>query len=352
MKRLLNKHFFIVTIGMVVGLLLSFYLIYSEDIDISYPFLVNLSSAWIGVLLCYLLYTNSLWLDRILPWQNWGGIRLISGVLANSLICFCVGMAMLWSYKLIVTSGEQLTDTDIQLAIKLGIMILGVAIVFSIAYFALFSYQQYARTQIEKVRIEGTQIDLKLNALKSQLSPHFMFNGFNTISALIQQDIQKAEYFIRELAKLYHYTLESYSRDWVSLKEELEFVQSYEYLLRTRFEHSLDICIRIPSELMDKAVLPLTIQMLVENAVKHNQLSIDTPLHISIEANQQWVWVKNNKTLKPHHVTSLGIGLSNIKSRYQVMTGRDIVVKDKQDFTVKIPLIAGANKEVQQTRME
>jgi len=179
-----------------------------------------------------------------------------------------------------------------------------------------------------------------LRALKDQLSPHYLFNNLNTISSLIYKDKSLAEAYIRKLAGSYQYTLETYDKSLVSLKEEMKFVKAYEYMLKTRFQDQIEIDYLIPDEQMESQLPPLSIQMLVENAAKHNQLSKENPLKIEIGGDHKYLWVKNNKTKSPGGIQSFKIGLSNINARFKLLSSKEIIVENKEDFLVKLPLIS------------
>jgi LytS/YehU family sensor histidine kinase len=176
--------------------------------------------------------------------------------------------------------------------------------------------------------------------LKSQISPHYLFNSLNTISSLIFKDTQSAEQFIRRLAQTYQYILSTQNKSYVLLKDEVEFVQSYYYLLRIRFQQQLTVDINLPSGIMNSKIPPLTLQMLVENAVKHNNMSNDKKLFIYITAQDNtYVKVMNTKTGNQFNVSSFKVGLENIRKRYQFFTEKQIEVKDDEKFVVSLPVI-------------
>ena len=210
---------------------------------------------------------------------------------------------------------------------------------YSLIYFALYSYYTYATLQIATIEQERKQIDLQLKALKSQLSPHFLFNSLNSISSLIFSNTERAETFIRRFAKMYQFTLDSYNEKLIPLEEEINLVHAYSYLLETRFENKFTCQIEIPEEIRDSKIPPLTLQMLVENAIKHNIMSIGNPLTIKIVTLGNYIYVKNNTTEAPKNTTSFNIGLSNIHDRYMLLHGEGIVIEKKDGFTVKIPII-------------
>ncbi len=334
----MKKHPLIVAVGLLVSFLLLFYLSYSGEFS-AQGVIDYLLVGGIGIVGAYAIWGMTRLLDRNLPWRTYPASRLFVGVLLNSLIAISLSFLLPYCYYLVFHPETALFGAYPNEFIKLAILLFFCVLIFSILYFALYSFNQFNSGQVNAVKLERKQIGLQLKALKAQLSPHFLFNSFNTISSLMAKDVDKAEEFIRKLAQSYQYTLNTYEARWVSLREELQFVSSYQYLLQTRFEDHLRFSIDIPEEQMDSKVPPLTLQMLVENAVKHNQLLPDTPLHIEIGTDNKWLWVRNNKTKPPKSVPSFKIGLSNIRSRYNLLIGKEIHVEDTDYFTVKLPLI-------------
>jgi LytS/YehU family sensor histidine kinase len=195
------------------------------------------------------------------------------------------------------------------------------------------------------VQRERRQLELQFEALKSQISPHYLFNSFNTISSLIFKDLPSAEQFIRRLAQTYQFILATQNKRYVSLQEEIDFVQSYYYLLRIRFQQQLHVEINLPPGIMNSKIPPLTLQMLVENAVKHNPMRHDKKLFIYITAQDNtYLRVINTKTNVLDNVTSFRIGLENIQKRYQYFTDRKIEIKDEEKFSVSLPIILSKTK--------
>ena len=237
-------------------------------------------------------------------------------------------------------SFEEIVENYNQPAIKMAIIAMISVIIYSIVYFALFSYNQYAVVQIESVQLERRQLNLQFEALKSQLSPHYLFNCLNTISSLVYKDAGQAEVFIRRLAQTYKYILSTNNQRLVEVVKEVEFVKSYYYLLKVRYENSFDLEINLPENIMFSKLPPLTLQILVENAVKHNVFSRDNPLEVNIGSNDEnMIKVSNTKTEKPADTSSFRVGLSNIKSRYKFFTESDIEIIDDDSFTVNLPVL-------------
>lgn len=336
----MKKHGIILLIGISLGLIIFLFLAYDgeiiEKISLSHLFCAGMT----GVAVAYMVFILTQNLDKWILWQTYPGSRLFLGIVLNFVAAFAFIYGLIRFYFSIVDTGAfQFAELN-PVFIKLAIILFFLVLIYSVIYFALYSYFVYARVQIETVQLDRKQIDLQLNALKSQLSPHFLFNSLNTISSLIFKDVSKAETFIRMLAKSYQYTLTSYDKKWISLREELAFVESYRYLLKTRFEDNFQLSIDIPQAIQETKIPPLTLQMLVENAAKHNQTSQDSSLNIQIEMEGQWIRVSNNKTKTPDNVSSFQIGLDNIKARYEILTQQKIQVTDAERFTVKLPLVS------------
>ncbi|MCB0804678.1 MAG: histidine kinase [Bacteroidales bacterium] len=202
------------------------------------------------------------------------------------------------------------------------------------------------RMTIENARqlfgLQEENIISQFETLKSQVNPHFLFNSLNVLSSLIFIDQDKAAKFVRQLSKVYRYVLDHKDMDTIVLREELPFIESYIFLLKTRFDQNLQVKIEIPEEKMDHKVAPMVIQLLVENAIKHNVISRLKPLSVSITATSEddYLTVSNNLQLKSSTERSSRIGLSNIRKRYDYLSGKKVdIIHDENHFTVKIPLL-------------
>ena len=338
---LMRKHFFISFLGVFFGLLISYFIVLSDSaISESLNAMEIFATIFVGVTSSYIIYFSSLRLDKLLPWQKFEGNRLLVGVIVHFFLTF--GWVILFSYlyDFFFISEEIFNLIFDKYSIKLGIVLLIFILIFEIIYFAFYSYYSYTTFQINTVKQDRKQIELQLKALKSQLSPHFLFNSLNTISSLVFKDVKKAESFIRRLAEMYQYTLNSYQKKLISIEEELAFVNSYRFLLETRFENKFHCEINLNHDLLQTKIPPLTIQMLLENAVKHNVLDENNPLLIKITSNKTHICIENSITRKPTKVTSFKIGLKNINSRYLLLHTEGIIVSNGQGFKVKIPIIS------------
>ena len=342
----MRKSWLVPVVSTSVGLLYYIYLYYSAkgvapSVNSSYSY--ALLSVLVANVIGLIISRSDKKLDQWIPWRKYMAGRLLLGIVFNSLVA--ISMILLLGWLFLFVSGttaefDELWSFHYETILKLGIITLAGVIIYTVIYFALFSYKQYAVVQVDHVKGRRKQLQLQFEALKSQLSPHYLFNCLNTISSLIFKDPNLAEDFIRRLAETYQYILGNNEKQFVTLQEEVEFVKAYNYLLQVRFENNLRIEINLPPNIMDSKMPPLTLQMLVENAVKHNIITREHPLDIYIHAiDNTDIRVTNSKTTAPANVNSFHVGLDNIKKRYGYFTRRQIKVEDTHKFTIQLPVI-------------
>ena len=335
-----KKYVFILILGALLGISICFFLIFSEQQEAAvYLAKDAFFAAFCGIIVTLTIYKSTQFLNKLISWKTQIGNRLFVGLLIHFIIAFSFSVGLFYLYDTLLIKTQDFGDVYSSVFIKTAIILFITVLIFEVIHFALYSYYSYATLQIETVKQERKQIELQLKALKSQLSPHFLFNSLNTISSLVFKDEKKAENFIRRLATMYDYTLKSYNQKLITLQEELDFVTSYKYLVQTRFENKFSCNITISDDLLETKIPPLTLQMLVENAVKHNQLSAENPLNVVITSDQDTITIHNNVTKKPNKVTSFSIGLKNINARYLLLSNQAISVTNGRGFTVKIPII-------------
>jgi sensor histidine kinase YesM len=223
----------------------------------------------------------------------------------------------------------------------------GLTIVISISIFYLIlNRKSHFRMRFMEIQAEQLMKEnavAQFEALKNQISPHFLFNSLSILSSLVHVDATLSEKFIDQLSKAYRYILEQKDNDTVSLKTELDFLESYAFLLKIRFENKFDVKNSITDQEAEKyRIAPLTLQLLIENCVKHNRMSEKEPLIVTIMIKDNYLVVINPVRTRNEleKITSTKIGLTNIKNRYQLLTKSPVQVEqDEALFTVKIPLI-------------
>lgn len=332
-EQKMRKHFLRLIIGAVAGLLLSLYL----SVEPAIFHINSLFAIILGIMISYIIGFFNRLLNQITPWNSSIIIRIIASLLTYVIISFSAIKGILY---LIDTVGEPIYFLeDKQINLKLVIILSFGFFLYTIIDLLIYSYRSYSTGELHKIKADRKQIDLQLNALKAQLSPHFLFNSLNTASSLMSDQINDAESYIRKLARLYEYTIESYHSSLISLHEEIAFVKDYFHLLKTKHGDQIEMNMNISELHQNTKIPPLALQMLVENAIKHNIINSQNRLSLQIHSSNEWITVTNNKTKIPAKNTSFNIGLKNIKERYKLLTDKHIIIKDEQDFIISIPII-------------
>lgn len=275
-------------------------------------------------------------------WLSKNGVsikRVVVGI-GGSIIITLIGLFLLRMLTAVYFGGFSLDDFIANESFRdysFGLWItLSVVITIHAVYF--FTKLQQEKVTEQKV-IAGTA-SAKFDALKNQLDPHFLFNSLNVLTSLIEENPDNAQKFTTSLSKVYRYVLEQKNKDLISVDEELAFAKTYMSLLKMRFEDS--IIFEIPEQATnpESKVVPLSLQLLLENAVKHNMVMTSKPLHIKIYEEQGSLVVENNLQLKQIVKKGSGVGLENIKQRYALLTQRKVnIYQEATRFAVAIPML-------------
>ena len=278
------------------------------------------------------------WLNTRFPWVKNSPKRLVLTILTTIVYTFLVWLLIIYVW-IILFKGQFGIDVLVKY-LNVTSFIITLLITFFISIFIHGSgfLTSWKQTLIEAERLNKEQIAARYETLKNQVNPHFLFNSLNVLTTLVHKDADMAEQFVRQLSKVYRYVLESRDKEVVPLTEELTQLEAYIYLMKIRFGESLKTTINIQSEGM---VAPLTLQMLLENALKHNEASKIHPLSIDVfQEGNGYIVVKNNVQKKNSVGESTGVGLENIRSRYQFLSDKKVLVhQDLDSFTVKIPIV-------------
>ena len=205
-----------------------------------------------------------------------------------------------------------------------------------------YNYDASERSKLDKIKLlamENEKMQAELGALKAQVDPHYLFNSLNSLTGVIRQDQKEAIHFVNHLSHTMRYTLDKKDLDLVTLKEELEFMKSYEYMMKIRFGAGFVITHHIAQEHLGRKLPQFALQLLIENAIKHNRVSIKSPLEISIRVEDQFLEVKNNLQPKASVPKGYGFGLANLSKRYELLELSPIdIQKTADEFTVKLSL--------------
>jgi two-component system LytT family sensor kinase len=224
----------------------------------------------------------------------------------------------------------------------LMIEVRGILVSLTFYMFIHLLYQSFHNQQVslELERSRTDALGAQYELLKQQVNPHFLFNSLNTLKYMAESGDEHTVDFILKLSNFYRATLESRRLDLIKLSQELEIMDAYVYLLRARFEDGIDLTVSVDKRLNDSLIPPFTLQLLVENCIKHNIVSLDRPLKIRVYSAGGYIIVENNIQLKKVPEASTGMGLENINQRYEHLLGKEIEICPSETlFTIKLPVI-------------
>ena len=278
-------------------------------------------------------------LDKILPWSKWGNVRFFLHLVAGLAYLLLLINA---TYYFIKVSLTELPPTHEQLVVM---NVWGAAFfipVFSI-YFSLHFLRHWRRSELDIERFQKENIRSQLDSLRNHLDPHFLFNNLNILSSLIDKDHKTSRVFITKFAEVYRAILRTKSDDLILLSEEIDFINSYIYLIKTRFEENIRFDLKLNGSTGKKVLPPLTLQMLIENAIKHNLITESRPLEIRLfQPDENSLVVSNTLYRKPSD-TGTGLtqsGIANIRKRYSHFTTEEVLVTETEThFEVRVPLL-------------
>ena len=288
------------------------------------------------------LFANSILFDwyekRFIDWINRPVKSVASALLMHFIYSSIVIWTVNWFWFIFVMDLQWNTFWTYNRGTIISeyiIFVIIAAIIYAISFFRAWREEMY---QKEKVKREALSLQYKV--LQEQINPHFLFNSLNVLGSLIDIDVEKAKTFTHELSTFYRDVLHFKNQDIISLKEEIDFVKKYVYLQQIRFGEALQVDI-IANEKVDGKVIPLSLQSLVENAIKHNQMSVADPLKIVIAISDDYeLVIENNLQPKKQLEKTSQTGLKNLAGRYEYLTGKKMVITNNQRyFRVSMPLI-------------
>ena len=304
---------------------------------------VMLHSVAVGLGAGYLFWQLGRWVtlsvQQRFPGLERTGKRLLVLLLLSPVL---VNLAVFARFILHILLGsrETLWLGPVDYVTSFGIQLFYHAVYFSI-YEGLYVMRQWRQTYLEKEELIKAQWQTRFNSLKNQVNPHFLFNSLNALSALIEESPVQASQFVDELSKMYRYLLQANERELTQLSTELTFIESYVHLLQTRHGTGINVQMAVADAHLTSSLPPLTLQLLVENAVKHNVVLANRPLLIEIGTTEnRQLRVRNNLQRKNGRSSSNGVGLANISAKYRMLTQTDIIIRDDDGyFTVLLPLL-------------
>ncbi|MBO0952595.1 sensor histidine kinase [Fibrella forsythiae] len=279
-----------------------------------------------------------LYLNRLFPGIDQTITRLLWLLVWCALVGWLCCVFLYGCYHLINSPSLPMQPSRLPWVLLFNLLVVLMVITL---YEGIRAFERWERALRETEELKKANLQSQFDSLRSQINPHFLFNSLNTLSSLIEEDPMQAEQFVGEMASVYRYLLRANETLLAALDNELTFAQSYFHLLHTRYGSNIHLEQIIDERFYNYLLPPLTLQLLLENAVKHNVILPEQPLHISIrtEAGNQLV-VRNNLQRKKARILSNQVGLTNIATQYRLLGGGDIrVEEDDQFFTVTLPLI-------------
>jgi hypothetical protein len=299
------------------------------------------------------IYFNA-YVSRKYSWEEETQKRLWSGAIGSILFTvLAYGIARM--LEDVVFYGSDVIQFIQNEDISDYIFVLVIAILVSAILHAFYFYKALQDTKVKEQKIIAGTASAKFDALKNQLDPHFLFNSLNVLTSLIEEDPFQAQKFTTSLSKVYRYVLEQKNKDLVTVDEELQFARTYMKLLKMRFEDSIHLEIPDLCSNPEAKIVPLSLQLLLENAVKHNIVTSKKPLLIKVEEVNNMLVISNNLQEKQVVKKSTGVGLQNIRQRYDILTDREVrIEKTTSHFNVYLPMLSKSTAvvETQETYIE
>ncbi len=301
-------------------------------INFMFAFTITLLNSW------FFTYIN-----RFYSWADQPKQRFLLGAAGSVILTVCAIFCLqaITSLGFYGDSWEQFMARQSK---ELYIGSLIITMIVTVIFHAVYFYKEAQSRKMDEQRVIATSASAQFDALKNQLDPHFLFNSLNVLVALIEENPSAAVSFTTSLSKVYRYVLEQRNKPIVSLDEELDFAHSYISLLKMRFEDSMEVTIPLKAQNPDLKIVPLSLQLLIENAVKHNIVSSSKPLILKIIEQDNQLIVENNMQLKDVVKNSSGVGLQNITQRYALLGNKQMsIYKTNSHFTVNLPLLEAAD---------
>lgn len=332
-----KKYYFVILlipfVGMLIGLIYGTAMGYTSTESPTYNIVHSISVTAIVWLGCYFIVAF-LWGKY--SWENHPIKHLVIEVFAITVYVLLIGMGIVVLNNYFDVVPPEL-DTPEEFIQELLSVLLITYLITSI-HEAVFFYKQWKYNFSKSTRLEKDNIEAKYETLKSQINPHFLFNSLNSL-ALIVDDNDEATDYIQNLSEFLRYVLKSRDRELVLVRDELQILEKYLNLQKSRFRNNLIIDIQVDEKFYHYSLPPLVLQMLVENCIKHNVISKDKPLTIKVYAEKEFVVVENNLQKKATELSTKQ-GLKNIVDRISFFTNKDVVIEEKTDkFKVVIPLL-------------
>ena len=315
-------------------------LITGNTIQFDYALLVNFGYTMLYGLSLY--FSNAfifIYLDKVFKENRFTPKRILIGFLASFLISIVV-IFLLRIFEDVLVEGVSFSTFLGKEQLSNYLVSIILTFIVTLAFHAFYFYKAYAESKVKEQKIIAGTASAQFESLKNQIDPHFLFNSLNVLSSLIEENPENAQRFTTSLSKIYRYVLEQKDKELVSVEEELTFAKTYMNLLKMRFENSITYEIPTDFDNQNAKVVPLSLQLLLENTIKHNVVSEQKPLHIKIYIENNYLIVENNLQKKEVMQDRRGVGLQNIVNRYGLISERKMGIEENENyFKVKIPIL-------------
>ncbi len=328
-----------------ISLIVCLIVIFLDTIFKGFKFGRILDPAYIGTYLFYcvvltLLNSGYFFLfGKKIGWENAGLKRVIIAA-AGAIVITMIGFFFCRMVDETIFHEKDFQDFINTERIEYYFFPLLFTTIISLFFHLVYFYKALQEKRVKEQKIIAGTASAKFDALKNQLDPHFLFNSLNVLSALIEENPTLAQKFTGSLSKIYRYVLEQKDKELVSLEEELQFARTYIKLLEIRFENSIFYEAQSNFSNEDAKIVPLSLQLLLENTIKHNIVNEQHPLRIRIYEEDSYLVVENNFQKKEVLTGRKGVGLQNIINRYRIVTKREVRIEETSDyFRVKLPLL-------------
>jgi hypothetical protein len=289
------------------------------------------------------------YMNHKVEWKKYTPYRILLSVL-GSIAVTMLGIFLIRMFIAKVIDHQPLTQFLAEERFKDYIISLLITMVVTLFFHAIYFYKKAQEKKVNEQKIIAGTASAQFESLKNQIDPHFLFNSLNVLSSLIEENPANAQRFTTSLSKIYRYVLEQKDKELVSVSEELAFAKTYMNLLKMRFENSLFY--ELPQEIPnpDAKVVPLSLQLLLENTVKHNVVSEQKPLYIRIKIADNNLIIENDLQKKEVLGNRKGVGLQNIINRYGILTHRKVQIEEtKNTFSVSLPILTKQVKTMDTT---
>jgi two-component system LytT family sensor kinase len=319
----------------IIGLLIRMWLV--PHVVAGHQIGITISSFFYAILIWEGNRLINLYLNKIIPFEKNVTLRIIVQLLVASMYMVIVRFSAIYFFWERIPEFVRRQEVVLRIIYFLDIIL---AAAIHLAYISRYFFKQWKLSLQKAERLEKEKTQVQFDNLKNQLNPHFLFNNLTLLDGLIHEQPELASKFLQHLAKIYRYVLQHQDKETVSLETENEFINHYVSLMETRFGEGLKITRSFTPEALEKRIVPVTLQILIENAIKHNTVHPKNPLIIQLYEEEGYLLAKNNIQLKKQVESSNQVGLSNLKSLYLYLSKKNIeIYNQNQYFTVKIPLI-------------